>query len=316
MKTLLLILIVILTLSLSAQDYTFVRGTFNAAGGSQQNAGYSSQTAVGEYVQGGVSTDDYTGYLGFLFPLLDQSPPVITSIDDVPNDQGRRVQIVWNKCAFDDVYNFGTYYSIWRYDEDFGGRSNITGKNASKKATSLTYPEPWQVVQQFQLDPQQTYHWENGREVWTFVDTVRALTFDQYSYIAHTLADSSSSGSNEATFKVVFHDEFAYYESPTASGYSTDDIAPDATANVAIALNQSFRNSSITLSWDEVSTGTFEGNVYEEINGIWYRIYASDSPVFECDENSYLTTTTATEYEFDVSGHPKQFFKIIVSDEP
>jgi hypothetical protein len=115
---------------------------------------------------------------------------------------------------------------------------------------------------------------------------------------------------------VVFHDEFAYYESPIASGYSTDDIAPDATANVDIALNQSFRNSSITLSWDEVSTGTFEGNVYEEINGIWYRIYASDSPVFECDENSYLTTTTATEYEFDVSGHPKQFFKIIVSDEP
>ncbi|MBC8384238.1 MAG: hypothetical protein H8E57_01815 [Candidatus Cloacimonetes bacterium] len=320
MKTLLIILSLILLFTLNAQNYTFVRGTFNAAGGTMQNSQFQAVTAVAEDDQGSSATANYSGYLGFLFPLLDQSPPVITSIDDVPNDQGRKVQIVWNKCAFDDVYNQEAFYSIWRNDEDFGGRKGLDAGNSNhklktnQKAVSQIYSEPWQVVEQFRINPNQTYFWENGREVWTFIDEVPALQNDQYSYIAETLSDSSASGTNEATFKVVFHDEFAYYESESAGGYSTDDIAPDAASNVTIAVNQSFRNSTITLSWDEVEYGTYQGNSYPEINGIWYKIYSAEIPDFDCNEESYLTIVTDPEYVFTLNNEEIQFFKIVVSD--
>ena len=311
MKTPLLILFVVLMLSLNAQNYTFVRGTFNTSGGFQENANFSANTAVGEPIQGEVSTNDYTSYLGFLFPQLNQSPPIITSIDDVPNDQGRNVQIVWNKCAFDDVYDLNTYYSVWRFDEDFGNRNIAGSSNKNSIIKENVYSEPWQVVEQFQIDSEKTYYWENDREVWTFVDTVRALQFDQYSYIAETFADSSASSTNLATFKVVFHDEYAYYESESAEGYSTDDIAPDATkAEAALVGN------NVQLNWNEVSTGTLEGNTYEEINGIWYKIYSADTPNFVCGETTFLETVTSTNYTTPVNRGMSKFFKIVVSDKP
>jgi len=322
MKTLLSILIVILTLSLNAQNYTFARGTFNAVGGFQQNADYSSQTAVGEYVQGGVSTDDYTGYLGFLFPLLDQRIPVITSIDDIPNDQGHQVQIVWNKCGFDDYYQFETYYSVWRQDEDFA-RTDLQYNSSSKqkktkkkikKKSSKIYSDPTEIVELARQNPDEIYYWQKigrDRELWTFISEVPALQENTYSLVAPTLLDSSSSGTNYSTFKVVYHDLYEYFESIPDSGYSVDNIAPLDT-RAYIAKN----GNDMKISWDEVEYGIFEGNLYPEQNGIWYKIYSSDSPDFVCDVTTYLTTVTDFEYNFLISGESNKFFKVIVSDQP
>jgi hypothetical protein len=121
-----------------------------------------------------------------------------------------------------------------------------------------------------------------------------------------------------------------------------DNIAPNAAANIAIALNVTNRNignnkrvrsmkvsinsdrkarnrfdrnESITLSWDEVSEGNYQGNSYPEQNGIWYRVYSSNYPNFVCDENTYLTTTQNTNHEIDITGAEKMFFRIIVSDQ-
>ena len=309
MKTLLVIIFVTLVITLNAQGYTFVRGTFNSTGGAQHNSAYNTQTAVGEYVQNDVTSPSYYGYLGFLFPQLDQSPPVITSISDVPNDQGRKVQIIWNKCVFDDAYDLNTYYSVWRYDENFNSRNSLSASGKKVKEVNI-YTEPWQAIQQFKIAPDKIYCWDNGRDIWTFVDTVRALQYDQYSYIAETLADSSSAGTNYATFKVVFHDEFAYYESEAAEGYSTDDIAPDATRGSITQIG-----SNLKLTWEKVEYGTFEGNRYPEINGIYYKIYASDKPQFVCDSSTYITTTTNTSYVYNPTEN-KRFFKIVVSDKP
>ncbi len=81
MKTVLFILMCFLILPLFAQNYTFTHGSVNSGGGHQVNTLYSNTTAFGEYVTGEVSTGDYTGYLGFLFPLLDQRPPINLTIE-------------------------------------------------------------------------------------------------------------------------------------------------------------------------------------------------------------------------------------------
>ncbi len=343
MKTILLFAMCFLIVSLSAQNYTFTHGTFNTGGGHQANSLYSNFTAFGEYVVGDVSTDDHSGYVGFLFPLLDQRPPVITSIDDVPNDQGREVQIVWNKCAFDDVYSFDTFYSVWRLDDDFEGmnsnrpttlrmveernfRNGQNEKNSRRNSKLLptkiancnnhpspenTYTEPWKVVEQFQKDPDRIYYWQRDRDVWTFIDTIPALQYEEYALISPTLVDSNVVDINYSIFKVVYHDQFEYYESSPDSGYSIDNIAPDET-EAYITKN----GSNMNLCWEEVEYGTFQGNSYPEINGIWYRIYAGDSPDFDCDETTFLETVIDLNYNYLLTGEDKKFFKVVVSDQP
>ncbi|MCK5344344.1 MAG: hypothetical protein KAR20_13110, partial [Candidatus Heimdallarchaeota archaeon] len=200
MKTIMITIFLLLFFSLFSQIYVFERMTFNAAGGHQNNGLYFATIAVGEKVQDQISTVDHIGYLGFLFPKLDLRVPLITSINDVPDDQGREVQIVWNKCGFDDEYAIDTYYSIWRLDEDFEMRSgNVrtqilfskTGDSNNNGEDTNIFSEPYIIVEKFRENPNKTYYWQRDRDVWTFIDEVPALNFDEYSYIAPTLLDSS-----------------------------------------------------------------------------------------------------------------------------
>jgi len=298
-----------LVIPLIAQNYTFTHGTLNSAGGHQATSLFANTTVFGEYVVGEVSTIDYTGYLGFLFPVLDQRPPIITSIDDVPHDQGHQVQIVWNKCAYDDEYAIETYYSIWRLDEDFDIR--MAENEQEKFSTGNIYSEPIQIIELARENSQQSYFWQRDSEIWSFIAEVPALNYTDYSYIAPTLLDSSSTEIIYATFQVVYHDLYEYYESIPDSGYSVDNIAPDET-KVFIARN----GINMNLSWDEVENGTFQGNSYPEINGIWYKIYAGDTPDFICDESHLIDTVTGLNYEYPIGGEEKKFFKVIVSDKP
>ena len=312
-----------ITITLFA-DYQFERCTFNAAGGQQSNGIYSVTTAVAEKVQGSVSDSNHEVFLGFLFPQLDIRNPIITSIDDVPDDQGREVQIVWNKCGYDDEYAIDTYYSIWRLEGDF--RSLITGKSlklmSSEKVSSKQknlraesipdiYTEPYTIIELSRQNPEKTYFWQQDDEVWSYIGETPALQYDEYSFIAPTLADSSETDTHNSTFQVVYHDLFEYYESEPDSGYSLDNIPPDET-RIAIAQNGNY----MRLSWEEVEYGTFEGNRHPEVNGIWYKVYASDTPEFDCDATTFLETTTDLDYDFPLTGEDMKFFKIVVSDKP
>ena len=315
---------------ISAQNYTFTHGTFNSSGGHQATSLYSSTIILGEYAAGEVSSNTYNGYLGFLFPVLDQRPPEITSIDDVPFDQGREVQIVWNRCAFDDVYSINTFYSVWRRDENFidnisnasetlrmvENLRNGLSENNSLSTLDNTFTEPWKVVEQARIDGGKTYYWQRDDEVWTFIDEVPALHYNEYSYIAPTLLDSSEIALNLSTFIVVYHDLYEYYESDPDSGYSADNIAPDAAENLIISFDEASRSTVLTLNWDDVTQGTYQGNSYPEINGIWYNIYAGNTPDFICDEYTYHSTTQDLGIDIDITGYDQMFFKIVVSDKP
>ena len=233
---------------------------------------------------------------------FDKSPgvPVITSVEDVPNDQGRYVQVIWDRSIYDPVA-IGSY-SIWRYDDVFGDRGIFD-----------VYEDPQEIFEIAARNSEKDYYWQRNGEILTFITQLPAMGFAQYSVIATTLKDSSIVSTNYSTFKVFAHTEVTavYFSSLPDSGYSVDNIAPDET-RVYIAQN----GSNMNINWDEVEYGTYQGNSYPEINGVWYKIYAGDSPDFVCDEAHLIDTVTNLNYNYPLTGEEKKFFKIVVSDQP
>ena len=223
--------------------------------------------------------------------------PSIIDITDIPNDQGRSVIVTWEQSFWDyansdvPIVNYG----LWeKYPFELDRACLIT--NDINEA----------------IEKEDTY-FQREDTTWVFIVNVPAMQWTEYSALAETFLDSTTVGDYLSYFFVSAHTEnpSLHFRSSTASGYSVDNIAPDET-EVYITQN----SSSINLSWDEVEYGTYQGNSYPEINGIWYKIYAGDSPDFVCDELHLIDTVTNVNYEYPISGEDKKFFKMVVSDQP
>jgi parallel beta-helix repeat protein/predicted outer membrane repeat protein len=230
--------------------------------------------------------------------------PTIVAVADIPNDQGRFVQVRWNRSPYDLFGSPVTIesYSVWRFDDIFRA-----------SGSSEVYQDPREIIAQAVKNNDRNYYWQRDDEILTFITQLPAVGYDQYSVIAPTLADSSYVSISYSAFQVLAHTEIPlmFYTSLPDSGYSVDNIAPDATTAFAAALN----GSTVALSWDEVEYGTFEGNSYPEQNGIWYRVYAGDTPWFPCDEEHLVATVTEPYFDYPVSGETKKFFRVVVSDQ-
>ncbi len=233
------------------------------------------------------------------YTYFDQSAPAMAHVKDIPGDQGHQVQLLWKGSSFDSTYDFSAYYSVWRMDEVVRSNGYVVFDNpetliaASEESRDLLY---------LRYDD---YYW-------AYIASVPAIMNDYYIFNAPTLADSSASGTNEATFMVMHHRAEGLWSSDTMSGYSVDNIAPDAVRMVTISRD----GSDVNLEWSAVTNGTFEGNSYSELNGVWYKVYAGQSPDFPCDETTYLYTTQDSSLQVDPGANSKLFYKIVVSDQP
>jgi len=129
--------------------------------------------------------------------------PTITSIRDVPNDQGRAVRIKWSAAPCD---SFGsakqiTAYAIWRRID--------AGLLAAPSAqgVALMYPP--------------------GE--WDYVTSVPACCEKTYATVVATLADSTiTAGMHYSVFfvRALTATSGEYFDSPVDSGYSVDNVAP------------------------------------------------------------------------------------------
>jgi len=223
--------------------------------------------------------------------------PAITAVTDVPSDQGRFVIVTWQRSIWDNELSTIPIfsYNLWeKYPFEPDRESTIT--NDIKRA----------------ILEQDTY-FQREDTTWVLIENFAAMQWEEYSALAETFFDSTTVGDYLSYFFVSAHtsNPSLYFSSSVASGYSVDSIAPDE-ADVYIAQN----GSNIGLTWDEVEYGTFQGNSYPEINGIWYKIYAGDSPDFVCDEAHLIDIVTDLNYDYPLTGEDKKFFKIVVSDQP
>lgn len=304
MKAIITVILVILSGALlTAQNYTWEKYHSTATGGLQTAGSYTTFNSSNWYQSGSVTVDDHAGYTGFLTPRLDTRLPVITSIKDVPNDQGKFVEIIWNRSGYDDNYNQVNFYSIWRQDE------GPTAKYQESKSTLDIY----EALEQAEKYPDKNWFWLADGEVWTYVDDIPALAYDQYSFDAPTLFDFFPPDIfNLSTFKVVFHAVDDYYESESYTGYSIDNLAP-----AVPVLNGAFMVNHTQLLWDESDAEDFQ----------YFAVYRSTDPEI-LPEVPYGTTIIPefTDYEmgedqlyyavsaFDFNGNESELSNLLSLD--
>jgi len=214
---------------------------------------------------------------------------VIVSVKDVPNDQGRQVQVIWDKSPFDETGGGSIeFYSLWREDPVFweGEKDVLTDmEDVYVKIKGVNSMEPLTGIV---LEEGNTLYWENGGTILTYLATIPALGFNQYSYIAPTLKDSSAVSVNYTTFELFAHTLLPgiYYPAVPDSGYSVDNLAPGAPDNLAGVLN----GDHVSLNWDACTEPDFQ----------YYALYKSDVPG-SFPEIPFATTADTLFNDFEIA---------------
>ena len=223
--------------------------------------------------------------------------PFIYMAADVYPDQGRQLDLRWNRNEFDFSYNPAAWYYVFR-------------EATSRNDNAIYIASPQHLTPDLISESRDIY-WRDGNRTWHLIGDHPALAWQEYALIVPTLQDSSSTGTHELDYMVLFTYESGYWESLTKSAYSVDNIPPYAPARVEIAH---LSGSSFNFTWDEVTEGGWEGNSYPEINQITYKIYSGDTPDFEISPETYLLSTTTPEAVLTNQTADRKFFKIIASD--
>ncbi len=145
--------------------------------------------------------------------------PVVTSISDVPNDQGRQVGLSWTRSGHDLSGNPQQVveYAVYR-------RIEAGAAGLAAVIPDMNYPPG----------------------DWHFVMTVPADAEESYAVVAPTLGDSTAAGLGSATFFVRARTAVpgVYFDATPASGYSVDNLAPSVPSGLKMSTPD-------VLSWDE-----------------------------------------------------------------
>ena len=152
--------------------------------------------------------------------------PVILSIRDIGNDQGRQVKIVFTRSGLDQVQ---ASVPVVQYE-------------AYRRIDAL---------------PAVALSGRPSRELldqgWTEVGTVDGHGMSEYSIDVPTIGDSTIAlGQYHSVFFIrgATSNTFTFFDAPIDSGYSLDNLAPGVPASFAYATGQ--------LSWDESSAADFD----------------------------------------------------------
>ena len=143
--------------------------------------------------------------------------PVLTSIEDSPQDQGGIAGVLFDASVWDNstLVNNVTHYSIWR-NYDISG-ATVDSVNEGN---------------------------------WQMMGSMQAQSFSAYAYEAATLGDSSiANGMFNNCYVVVAHtgDSATFWYSNVMCGYSTDDMAPSAPIASAMPVANT---DDVLVYWD------------------------------------------------------------------
>jgi predicted CXXCH cytochrome family protein len=221
---------------------------------------------------------------------LSAGAAAIASITDVPNDQGKQVQVVWNMFPAEMLsYERAENYGVWRLDVDPG--TGKVGKTASNyQEMLLAGPVGTQV--------------KLGAFVSTFVGTVPATGLDQYSYIAPTLYDSTVSGGMAwSVFVVAGYSagNATVYLSAPDSGYSVDNLRPVPPAG----LQASVVPTGVRLSWNSPTDPDVDV----------YNVFRSTTGGFDPTGMTPIASVKGTEYvDVSVTAGTVYYYRIGAQD--
>ncbi len=198
----------------------------------------------------------------------------ITSINDVPNDQGKQVRVTWTRFGGDGISdNPVRYYSLWRKVDDMSTKAEdaLPSLNINAEEVATLAVGTKLVI-------------EEG-ELWDFVGSVPAATMKEYSTVVPTLYDAANGDTVMSTFVVSGHTNVTaiYAKTDEAYGYSVDNLAPSVPTSLAGLETE----NGIALDWDEAADEDFK----------YFAVYRSESsavdpaglePIATVTENNFV----------------------------
>jgi len=237
----------------------------------------------------------------------------ITSISDVPNDQGGWVRLNFIRSGYDfadETTSPVTQYGIYRRVDNAAliaaveSRSSVPVDNENMGYT----PPPG--IETVWIDG--THYVRNlfatagtfPPGTWALLTSVPATQSDSYLAEVTTQTDSSSAGTNYSVYVVTTHTTTpsVWFISAVDSGYSVDNIAPGVPLNLIAAYNTGSGNQ---LSWDPAPEEDFQ----------YYRIYRDTDPNFVPSPGNFVEGTISTAWadpSFDGGG---VYYKITSVDD-
>jgi hypothetical protein len=220
--------------------------------------------------------------------------PYIRGISDVPNDQGGRVSVEWERSDMDSPPNTTiTHYSVWR---------SISAA-AGLKASGIEESWPGGLRDD---GPEPTYRVASVAGVsyaWEWLADLPAHYFEDYSYAAATLFDSTSASAGCHYFLVSAHtsDPFVFYDSAPDSGYSVDNLSPSPPAGLAAEY---IGDSRLLIHWDP--------NTEADLSH--YALYKGTAPDFVPDETNRVGAATSSCFIDDDFAYGGYYYKVSAWD--
>jgi len=207
------------------------------------------------------SSANYDVYAQLVDPLgrVGWLAPDISSVRDVPGDQGGKVFLAWDAARADRFMDSAmSHYSIWRSIDATqaalaieGGAPTIGSLAEFEPSSSAGDREPGDspVIRVEEMGALTIY--------WQLVDTHDALYMEGYGIPVATLFDSTAYCDNYHYFQVVAHttDPRVFWKSEAAVGRSADNLPPGAP--LGLEGEQSFTPIGLLLSWDPNAESDF-----------------------------------------------------------
>jgi hypothetical protein len=229
---------------------------------------------------------------GGIGPL--NEPPAISSVSDIPNDQGGRLMLRWMASEADTFPEaWIDSYSAWRLLPDqmaAGGRTMPLADAGPVEDLSVGAVRYIETA---------------AGEAWELVGYIPARQAGEYALMVESLYDSMGTDPGWQYFVVTAHmdNSILYFDSPVDSGYSVDNLSP--ALPVAFGGIQSLAPPGLSLYWD---AGT-------EPDLALYEVYKGAAEDFIPGGLNFVGSIYDTEF-LDESWTPadQDFFKLIAVD--
>lgn len=165
--------------------------------------------------QRSLASDIYVQRLDNNYGFWGRPEPTITTVKDVPNDQGGKVAVNWTASGRDNAFpRTIDFYSMWRAIDAI-----------PMGATTISSGE----LSALSADDQDPIYLATPSRYYERVGTQSAQGWPGYSFAAATRADSVAGATANTYFMVAAHylyDNFVAFASNELSGHSVDNLAP------------------------------------------------------------------------------------------
>jgi hypothetical protein len=227
--------------------------------------------------------------------ITDPNAPAITRIRDVPNDQGGKVYVTWTASALDVPGGSVNGYRVWRLVPP----ASALAQTIESSAFAASVPDPSRdaTMRRTGIGP------DGALEVdyWEALATLPAQRFPGYGYTAATPQDSMASGNPYSVYLITATTANidVFYSSAVDSGYSVDNIAPEAPHSLAAQIVP----AGVALQW--------QPNIDPDLAS--YHLYRGVNPNFVPSADNLVAAPTDVAY-VDPNGGPGYTYRLSAID--